>query len=103
MARRKKALAQVKVKKGTGVVTINGKPIQDYFGDTYYRVETLKPLVFTDTSGLYDLKFNVFGSGLKGQSECMAYALAKALIKMNPDHKRILAKFGLVGYDFRKK
>lgn len=82
---------------------VNGKLIQDYFGETYHRVEALKPLVFTDSSGLYDVTINAYGSGLKGQSECMGYALARALMKINPDHKRILTKFGFVGYDFRKK
>ena len=72
------------MKRGTGVVTVNGKPIQDYFGDVFFRVEALKPLVFTDTSGQFDVKFKVRGSGQKGQSECMAYALTKALIKINP-------------------
>jgi small subunit ribosomal protein S9 len=86
-ARRKRAYAQVKVKPGTGVVTINGKNIQDYFGDTYYRVETLKPLAFTGTSGTLDIKFQVFGGGQKGQSECMGYALARALMKINPNYK----------------
>jgi small subunit ribosomal protein S9 len=49
------------------------------------------------------VRFAVAGSGSQGQAECMGYALAKALIKINPDHKRILAKFGFVGSDFRKK
>lgn len=96
-------MAEVSIFSGTGIVKINGKPIQDYFGDTYYRVETLKPLVITDSSGLYDINFRVRGSGSQGQSECMGYALAKALIKLNPSHKRILSKFGFVGHDYRKK
>ena len=68
-----------------------------------YRVDTLKPFVFTDTSGLYDAKFNVAGSGNAGQAQCMAYALTRALISINPDHETILKQFGLVGYDTRQK
>ncbi len=43
------------------------------------------------------------GSGSKGQAECMAYAIARALIKINPEHQSILYNFGLVGHDSRKK
>lgn len=43
------------------------------------------------------------GSGSKGQAECMAYAIARALIKINPEHESILYNFGLVGHDSRKK
>lgn len=43
------------------------------------------------------------GSGSKGQAECMAYAIARALIKINPEHESILHNFGLVGHDSRKK
>jgi small subunit ribosomal protein S9 len=89
--------------RGPGRVTINGKNIQDYFGDIFFRVEALKPLIFTSNSGQYNLKFSVYGGGQKGQSECMAYALARALIKINPKYKIILAKFGLAGYDYRQK
>lgn len=53
-AKRKTSESEVFLKVGTGKVTINGKLIQDYFGDTMYRVETIKPFVFTDTSGMYD-------------------------------------------------
>ena len=89
--------------KGIGRITINGKLIQDYFADTMFRAETLKPFVFTDTSGLYDAEFHVAGSGQAGQSNCMAFALSRALMKINPDHRSILNKFGFVGYDFRQK
>ncbi len=67
-ARRKTAYAEVQIKSGTGVVKVNGKNIQDYFGNTYYRVEALKPLIITDTSGLFDIRMKVYGSGLHGQS-----------------------------------
>lgn len=67
-ARRKTAYAEAFIKDGTGVVTINGKPIQDYYGDTFFRVEALKPLVITDSSGLYDVAIQAYGSGSQGQS-----------------------------------
>ena len=63
----------------------------------------MKPLIITDTSGIYDVRFLTFGGGQRGQGECMGFALARALMKINPDHKRVLSGFGLVGFDFRKK
>lgn len=59
--------------------------------------------MFTETAGQYDVYFRAKGSGLKGKSECMGYALARALIRMNYEHRNILSKFGFVGFDFRKK
>lgn len=102
-AKRKSAEAEVFVKHGTGVVTINGESISDYFSDTYHRVETLKPLIFSETAGQYDLDFVVVGGGLHSQSECMAYALAKALMKINPEYRKIFACFALDKHDPRRK
>jgi small subunit ribosomal protein S9 len=84
-------------------VTVNGENIADYWADTYYRVEALKPLVFSETAGQYDIEFNVVGGGLHGQSECCAYALARALMKINPDYKKIFEKVALAGHDPRAK
>ena len=83
-SKRKKCQAEVFLKHGDGKATVNGKPIGDYFADTYYRVEALKPLIFSETAGQYDLEFNVVGGGLHGQSECCAHALAKALMTIKP-------------------
>lgn len=82
---------------------INNEPLADYFGDVYHRGETLKPLIFTETAGKYDLDFHVVGGGIHSQSECMAIALTQALIAINPKYETILAGFGLVGTDDRKK
>jgi small subunit ribosomal protein S9 len=86
-AKRKSSESEVFVKHGTGRVMVNGEPINEYFGDVYHRVEALKPLIFSETAGQYDLEFNVVGGGLHSQSECMAYALAKALMKINPEYR----------------
>jgi small subunit ribosomal protein S9 len=88
---------------GTGKVIINNEPLADYCGDVYHRGEALKPLIFTETAGKYDVEFTVVGGGIHSQSECMAMALTKALIMVNPKYERILAQFGLVGTDDRKK
>lgn len=69
----------------------------------YHRAEALKPLAFTNTSGLVDLEINVVGGGAHGQSECISIALSNALIKMEPRYEPNLYAFGLVGTDDRKK
>lgn len=88
---------------GNGRVIINHEPIADYFGDVYHRGEALKPLIFTETAGKYDLEFTVVGGGVHSQSECMAMALTNALIMVNPKYERTLAGFGLVGIDDRRR
>ena len=60
-------------------------------------------MIFTETAGQYDLEFVVVGGGVHSQSECMAMALTKALIMINPRYENILAGFGLVATDDRKK
>ncbi len=77
-------------------------PLGDYFTDVYYRVEALKPLIVTEVAGSYDLECYVTGGGLHGQSECLAYAVTKALIKINPAFTEDLYYFGLVGVDARR-
>lgn len=59
--------------------------------------------MFSETAGKYDIEFNVVGGGLHGQSECCAYALAFALMKINPDYKKIFEKVALDKGDSRRK
>lgn len=63
----------------------------------------MKPLIFTETAGQYDLDFRVVGGGIHSQSECCAYALARALMKINPEYRKIFEKFGLDSHDPRIK
>lgn len=63
----------------------------------------MKPLVITDTAGLYNVHFRTFGGGQRGQAEAMGNALARALLRTNPEHKRVLLGFGFINSDFRKK
>ena len=59
--------------------------------------------MFSETAGKYDIEFTVVGGGLHGQSECCAYALSFALMKINPDFKRIFDQIGLGRGDMRVK
>lgn len=59
-------------------------------------------MIFTETAGTLDLEFTVVGGGIHSQSECLALALTKALILMNPKFESTLAAFGLVGTDDRR-
>jgi small subunit ribosomal protein S9 len=90
------------VKPGTGKVFINGIPLEDYYAETYHRAEALKPLLYTGTAGKVDVEIRAAGSGAHGQSQCIAYALAQALLKANPDCEDILDGFGLLGQDRRR-
>lgn len=67
-ATRKSGEAEVYITKGNGKVIVNGEPLADYFGDVYHRGESLKPLIFTETAGQFDLEFTVVGGGIHSQS-----------------------------------
>lgn len=62
----------------------------------------LKPLIYTETAGQWDLEFTVVGGGIHSQAECMSIALANALASVNLKFKKILEQTGLLGIDDRK-
>lgn len=101
--RRKRATARVKLTKGSGKFTVNGRGVGDYFGgreDLVYKTEY--PLRLTDSISDYDIKVRVEGGGIKGQAEAISLGIARALIELNPDNKITLKKEGLLTRDPRE-
>ena len=96
--RRKKSVARVRVYEGTGKITINDRDIDDYFG-----LETLKPMMLTDTLGKYDIVATVVGGGVSGQAGAIRHGLSRALIKLDADMRPTLKKAGLLTRDPRMK
>lgn len=90
--KRKKARAVAYIKPGTGKVTINGKPAHRYLQDTIYRGKLYIPLVMTGNTANLDVKLLIFGGGISGQMDAAVPAIAKALVKMNPDYIERFAK-----------
>ena len=101
--RRKEATAVVKLTKGTGVVTVNKKSIDDYFGRDVAKMIVRQPLVLTKNDGSFDVDAKVQGGGSFGQAGAIRLAISKALLVENPDLRTDLKKAGYLTRDSRVK
>jgi small subunit ribosomal protein S9 len=101
--RRKTAIARTWVKPGNGDVTINDRPIDDYFKLESAKTEMLQPFVITNTSGKYDVRVRVLGGGVNGQSGAIRLGITKALMQIDPDFRQPLKRAGFVKRDPRAK
>jgi len=101
--RRKTAIARTWVKPGNGIVTINDRPLEDYFKLESAKTEMLLPFVITNTSGKYDVRVRVLGGGVNGQSGAIRLGITKALIQIDPDFRQTLKRAGFVKRDPRAK
>lgn len=90
VGRRKTSVARVIVKNGSGQITVNGKPLKEYFPQAIHQGEVMAPLVVTETSASYDVSANVEGGGLTGQAQAVKLGIARSLVDTNPDFR---AKF----------
>ena len=101
--RRKEATAVVKLTKGTGMVTVNKKNIDDYFGRDVAKMIVRQPLVLTKNDNAYDVDAKVQGGGSFGQAGAIRHAKSKALLQENPELRADLKKAGYLTRDSRVK
>ncbi|MCU0600480.1 MAG: 30S ribosomal protein S9 [Desulfobacterales bacterium] len=101
--RRKTSVARTWLMPGKGEITINDKPVDDYFRLETAKQVMIQPLFLTNTFGSYDIRVNVKGGGILGQAGAVRHGITKALFLMNPDFRQILKKAGFVKRDPRKK
>ena len=101
--RRKEATAAVKLSKGKGVVTVNKKSIDDYFGRDVAKMIIRQPLVLAKLEESYDVDVKVNGGGSFGQAGAIRLAISKALVAENPDLRADLKKAGYLTRDSRVK
>ncbi|MEZ5988214.1 MAG: 30S ribosomal protein S9 [Planctomycetota bacterium] len=99
--RRKTAVARVRIKAGTGNVTVNGKPFDRFFTTSDQRLAALAPLVRTETRERYDVFVNVQGGGVNGQADAVKLGLARALVNDNPGLEQTLREAGHLTRDSR--
>ena len=90
IGRRKAAVARVYVTEGSGKITINKRELENYFPSSILQYVVKQPLNTLNVVEQYDIKVNLFGGGVKGQSEAARLAITRALIKINPESKRAL-------------
>ena len=101
--RRKCSVARVAlISSGIGKVTINGIDIEDYIPRESLLTMIKQPLVALEQETEYDIKINVSGGGLTGQSGAIRLGLSRALLKVNPDNRALLKSIGLLTRDDRK-
>ena len=101
--RRKKSVARVRLYPGTGVVTINGRNIDEYFGLDTMKLIVNQPFGVTDTVGKFDVVVNVNGGGFSGQAGAIRHGVARALLSADETYKPLLKKAGFLTRDPRMK
>ncbi len=101
LGRRKSAIARVFVTEGTGKITINKRDIAQYFPSSILQFVVKQPLNKLEVAEKYDIKVNLCGGGFTGQSQALRLAIARALVKINPEDKKTLRMDGFMTRDPR--
>ena len=99
--RRKKSIAKIWIKKGTGKIYVNGKNMPDYFTRFNHQIQVSRPLEIVKKSTDYDIRCQVKGGGLSGQAGAIIHGISRALLKHEPELKPILKKEKLTTRDSR--
>ncbi len=102
LGRRKAAVARVYLTEGSGKITINKRDLANYFPSPILQYVVKQPLSTLGVVEKYDIKVNLNGGGFKGQSEALRLAVARALVKINPEDKSALKAEGFMTRDPRE-
>ena len=101
--RRKRSVARIVLSSpGNGKININGVDIEEYIPRESLITIIKQPLVALEQEAVYDVKINVSGGGLTGQSGAIRLGLSRALLKVSPDNRALLKSNGLLTRDDRK-
>ena len=100
--RRKSSVARVFIKKGTGQIIVNGKPVEQYFGRQTSIMIVKQPLALTNNVEAFDIKVNVHGGGESGQAGAVRHGVTRALIDYDATLKSELSRAGFVTRDARE-
>lgn len=101
--RRKKSVARVFLYPGTGVVTINGRSLDDYFKEKTLEVMVSEPFEAVGATGRYDVVATVHGGGRSGQAGALRHGIARALTGEDEEYRMALKRTGLLTRDPRMK
>ena len=101
--RRKTAIARVRLVTGTGKITVNGRPFENYFPVETLRGEATQPLTVTGTAGRVDVRVNVSGGGPNGQAGAVRHGIARALLQFDASLRPTLKAEGLLTRDPRMR
>lgn len=101
--KRKTSIARVWMKSGTGVITVNKRPLDVFFGRETSKMVVRQPLELTDNMGKFDISVNVSGGGVSGQAGAIKHGITKALLEVDPELRAVLKKSGFITRDSRIK
>jgi small subunit ribosomal protein S9 len=101
--RRKRAIARVYLRPGSGDFKVNGRPFEQYFVTESQRASAKQPLLSTETAGSFNVTVRVDGGGVNGQADAVKLGIARALMIFNIELRKKLKGEGLVSRDARSK
>lgn len=99
--KRKEAIARVRIRPGTGQITINKRSLEDYFGREALRMVVQQPFAAVEMAGKFDVFVNVVGGGISGQAGAIKHGLSKALCEYDATMRPSLKKAGFLTRDSR--
>ncbi len=101
LGRRKASVARVYITKGKGNITVNNRDMKEYFPVAILQHKLNEPFKATNTESQFDVKVNVSGGGINGQTEAIRLGIARALVKINEEYKPLLRAEDLMTRDPR--
>ena len=101
--RRKSSISRVRIMSGNGNITVNGKPLDEYFGEETLKVIVKQPLTVTNTLDKFDVICTVKGGGFSGQAGAIRHGIARALNAANLEYRPALKSNGFLTRDSRAK
>ncbi len=99
--RRKSSVARVRIRPGNGLITVNGRPFDDYFPTLQHRANVLEPLQAAGVASRYDVFANINGGGGTGQAGALRLGVSRALVKAEPELSEVLRDGGFLTRDGR--
>ena len=104
LGRRKEATARVRLyPDGEGSFILNSKPLEEYLSRTNDQVDVNQPFQVTGTEGRFDVTVHVSGGGVTGQAGAVRLGIARALLKADPEYRKVLREHGMLTRDARAK
>jgi len=105
--RRKQAVARVRVRassgEGDGTITVNDRPLADYFPSKTHQMILTEPLRATELTEAYDIDATIDGGGPTGQAGALRHGISRALIALDPELRPLLKRLGFLTRDSREK
>ena len=101
--RRKRAVARVRIRQGSGAITINRRPLEDYFPNPTHRMLLSEPLKLSETGESYDIDATIHGGGITGQAGALRLGIARGLVALDSELRVPLKRAGFLTRDAREK